>query len=57
MKITIDLTGTLELAALESALEMFEAYAEDPDVTRSAREKAECKAGLALLARIRGERT
>lgn len=29
MKITLELTGTLELAALESALEMFECWAQE----------------------------
>lgn len=56
MKITLELTGTLELAALESALEMFEAYADDPDPKRTPREKLEAKAGKALLARVRGSR-
>lgn len=65
MKITIELTGTLELAALEGALEMFEAWAEeciaDPkqwatDGRSPERAKAEAQAGLALLARVRGSR-
>jgi hypothetical protein len=54
MKITIELTGTLELAALESALEMYEAYTEDPPPCQTERERLECKAGKALLARVRG---
>ena len=63
MKITLEIKGTLELAALESALEMFEAYAEeilrDPSnaptgLTRE-RAKAEAQAGIDLLRRVRGD--
>ncbi len=56
MKITIELTGTLELAALESALEMFEAWAQGvaKDGYTTKREEMEAKAGIALLKRIRG---
>lgn len=55
MKITLELTGTLQLAALEMALEMFEGYATEPDPKRTPRERAVCKAGIELLARVRGE--
>ncbi len=56
MKITLELTGTLQLAALEMALEMLEGYALDPNPNQTLREQNVCKAGLELLARIRGER-
>ena len=58
LKITIDLSSTLELEALESALDIFVESGEDRlkcDEDMSAREKAAVKAGRALLARIRGE--
>lgn len=55
LKITLELASTLELEALESALDMFEAYASEKDESRNAREKLVCKAGIALLARVRGE--
>lgn len=60
LKIEITLNSTLELEALESALDMFQAYAEDvaaghpTNAENPQREIAVCKAGVALLARIRG---
>ncbi len=63
MKITIELNGTLELAALESALEMFEAWADEALRAPSeytergespARVKLRAQAGLNLLERVRG---
>lgn len=65
MKITIELAGALELAALESALEMYECWAQeviaDPKAMASdgrtpERTVAEARAGIALLARVRGSK-
>lgn len=58
LKITLELTNTLELEALESALDMLVESGEDRarcDEDMTAREKAAVKAGRALLTRIRGQ--